>query len=610
MNTVSMMTRLVQVEVGLLAVVLLAARYFPRFGSRVFRALERALVWLGRRRALSVLLVGVVALAARLAIAPLLPVHAPAAHDEFSYLLAGDTFASGRLTNPPHPLWQSFETFHVIQQPTYASMYPVMQGLVLATGQFFFHNPMVGVWLSVAVLCAAICWMLQGWLPPAWALLGGVLAIIRFGLTSHWATTGWGGAHAGVAGALVLGAFPRLLRRQRAGHALLLALGLLILANSRPYEGLMFSLPVVAVLLARLLPAGAGTRLRRWIGSLAGLRPRRARLALALLPAIALLIAGACAMGYYFWRVTGSPFRLPVIVNRATYAIAPYFIWGTPAAFPTYRSREMLRYYQDFELAEFNNLTSFPGFITGTLDKLGRLWAFYLGPTLTLPLLLLPRMLRDQRIRFLLWMALMMVCTIVFELWTFPHYVAAYTGVILALVLQGLRHFRAAGRAAVVRRRRAARTTAAAIGRRGALPPAALLPGPRLRRFQLCLARALPLVCLVVLAVRLIARPGEPRSEFSWCCVGPGNTARTQLQTYLEKQPGSHLVFVHYSPQHNPHNEWVYNRADIDNSRVVWARELDDEQNRRLTDYYRGRHVWLVEPDKNPVPLSALNLGK
>jgi hypothetical protein len=553
---------MLRIETGLVVLSVVLAFACPNLGSRWFNAAENRLSKLARHRRLCVLLVGFVALALRAIMLPFEPIPEPIVHDEFGYLLAADTFAHGRLTNPTPPLWEHFETFHVMFHPTYASIYPPAQGLILAAGKIFAGEPFVGVWLSVGMMCAAITWMLQAWLAPEWALLGGVLAILRYGVFGYWANSYWGGAVAAIGGALALGALPRIKQSQRIRDVLILGVGLAILANSRPYEGFIFSLPIAVLLVSWLLGKKSPSP--------------RITLRRVVLPLTLVLMLTTAAMGYYFWRVTGNPVRMPYQVERATYAVAPYMIWQPVRAEPTYHHAVMRKMFVEEEMLGRRDGRS----IAGVFERAYLAWSFFLGPALAFPLLMLlfdlPRNLSfrdiDSRTGILLLILITFAVGSLLVNFYSAHYSAPATGLILALVLVALRQLRHWGRA-------------------GAF-----------------MARALPVVCIISFAIRAGAAPLHlPLREFfqpAWYQQGPPSFGRAEIQRALEQEPGNQLVIVRYTPSHRPFKEWVYNEACIDCSKVVWARDMDPSENRHLQEYFKNRQVWLLEADEKPPRLT------
>ena len=333
--------------------------------------------WLGRlarTKTWSVFAVGFGTLFIRIALIPVLGIPQPGSHDEFSYLLAADTFAHGHLTNPTHPMWVHFETFHVIQQPTYSSIYPPAQGLVLAAGQLLGH-PWVGEWLVTGLMCAVFCWMLQGWVPARWALYGSMIAFLRLGVFSYWMNAYWSSSIVAVGGALVLGAWPRIKRYQRVRDAIWMALGLAILANSRPYEGLVLAAPIGIAGLA-------------WMTSPVnpGLRITAGRI---ILPLSLVLLGAAVGSGYFYYRVTGSPTRMIYQVDSQIYNPVPYFLWQVPRPMPVYQHPVMQKFYED-DLERYFEHRTIAGLLAYTANRCLVLWSFFLRAVTSIPFIVLP----------------------------------------------------------------------------------------------------------------------------------------------------------------------------------------------------------------------------
>ncbi len=206
-----------------------------------FSNLSPKIAGIAQRPCLTIMLIGLLAFLGSATIGLIGGITEPTVQDEFSYLLAADTFAHDRLTNPTHPMWVHFESIHIIHQPTYMSKYPPGQGAILALGQLLSGQPIVGVWLSMGLMCAAICWMLHAWVPARWALIGGLFSVLHpvVGIGGDAAQSYWGGALPAAGGALVLGATRYLLTEPKVRHTLLMGLGLIVLANTRPYEGFL-----------------------------------------------------------------------------------------------------------------------------------------------------------------------------------------------------------------------------------------------------------------------------------------------------------------------------------------------------------------------------------
>ncbi len=505
---------------------------------------------IAKRTGWCMLLLALLPIMLRLALLPQFPIPSPAVSDDFSYLLLADTLRHFRLANPTHPFHQFFETFFVLQEPSYSSIFPLGQGLVLAIGWIIFGHPWAGVAISIGAFCALCYWMLRGWTTPGWALIGGLLAVIEFGPLNQWMNSYWGGGVSAAAGCLVFGSLPRLPENAPARYRVLLGLGLALQLLTRPYEFVF----LLASVILFLIPS-----------------PRRiARLA----PSLIVLTLALALMLLHNHQVTGSFTTLPYSASQYQY--------GVPASFTTQPvpvpHRALTREQQlDYEI---QSQVHGPGLDTPTkfVDRFATRVRFYrfffLAPLyLALPFFFLA--LREFRFLWLLLTLIVFSLGANFYPYFYTHYIAAVACLFVLVSVIALERLNALT---------------------GQLAPRLIL--------YFCAAHFIFWYGVYASRNEPLLRAMTPYE--TWDAINRGDPeGRIAINKLLAQSPAKQLVFVRYYPQHQ-FQEWVHNLAVIDVAHIVWARDLGPDENEKLIRYYPTRAVWLLEPDFHPPRLTRL----
>jgi hypothetical protein len=514
----------------------------------------------GRRFSLktrwAILVIAILPVALRLLLLARHPVPTPDIYDEFGHLFVADTLRHFRLANPMHPLHQFFETFFVLQQPTYSSIYPIGQGAMLAIGRAISGYPWAGVLVSTSAFAALCYWMLRGWTTPAWAFAGGVLAVIEFGPLNQWTNSYWGGALAAAAGCMVFGALPRLVDTVRTRDAVILGGGLAIHLLTRPYESIFLG---VSVLLF-LIPSAKRVKRALLIASLA------------VLPAIGITLIQNK-------RVTGHWMMLPYQLSQYQYGVpASLTFQSEPIPHNDLTSQQQMEYKSQmaFRTSDKETVTSY----LLRLEYRVRYYRFFfLAPLyLAIPAFCYAT-IRHRRLAWVLITLLLFALGVNFFPAFQAHYLGAVTCLFVLMSVAGLQ---------------------------------------QISRWSPEAARLILFLCFIHFGFWYAMHLYE-QEDFAlavmryetWDSINHGNPERRIfVNQKLAEIPGQLLVFVHYSPRHIFQEEWVYNAASIDTARIVWARDFGPEENDKLRAMYPNRQVLLLDADTRPPQLSSVEAAK
>jgi hypothetical protein len=414
--------------------------------------------------------------------------------------------------------------------------------------------------LSTGLLCGAICWALQAFVPPTWALIGGLLAVARIAVFSYWMNSYWGGSVAALGGALALGAVVRLFdhnptHRDRTKLACIFAIALLILATSRPYEGLAFSLPLLGYFVYQMVRVGiSGVQLRT-----------------ILLPVVGIGTLGIATMGFYNHQTTHNALEMPHFLNHRTYWPVPVFLWEKGNPDLTLTDPVFAKFMKTVsEESGYQKTKTFSGLADLETKRLFLNWVFYVGAAFSFPVLLgFLSGLKQSRMRLAVYATMTTAAAVAMCVYSQLHYFAPATIAVYVFAVEGLRYL-------WQQKHLGERTFAIAV-------------------------------CVTVVVASLSKQTGVSAMNTTFAL----RNARTQVAQQLERKPRKQLVLVSYDlERHYAGNELVHNGAEFNSERILWARSKGSGNDSDLCRAYPDRTFWSVTTDDTNVTLGPLELCK
>ena len=515
--------------------------------------LLRGIDVLAHNRLISLLLIFFISFAGNIMWAEWHGSPAPYVVDEFSHQLAGDTFSHLRVTNPPHAYPEFFDAFYILQRPTYMSIYPPGQGIFLGLGQIFFGKQIYGLWLSAGLMCLAICWMLYAWLPPRWALIGGMVAVMQFGVFTYWSQSYWGGPVSAIGGALVFGSLGRLIKSLRYRDSFWLGLGFAVLLISRPVEGFLLTIPVGCLVLPWKVKFKDIDK-RSWIKKVA-------------LPLSLVALLTASAMGAYNKQITGQASLFPYVLYHQNDRV-PYFIWQQINAKAKFVHDEMVFLDKENNEDYFLDKKTWRGMLHDVSDESIRIFMFFFGFPLAIPVVLtLIELSRTYHLAIKFSAAFLFLLSPFFLLGydVLPHYFSPMTCLVVFAITSGLKYL------------------------------SGLKKHDQHRGHRLVIyISVLQLIINIIFTPIIPSVRSQAHAIQSPSIYLPRMFTHEELKNILLKRKGRYLVFVKYSGTDKSFwGSWVYNDADIDHAPVVWAWDMGDH-NRALINYFKDRQVLKV----------------